>query len=202
MSPDPHKLDLARVDCTLFEVFFDLPADHSAIKQIAEHLDERTAVALYRRSHNEHTVLFAQRPGADGSSEYRNTWIASGSEASGFEAHGDPGVALEIAYGAAEHAHIYCLFSPNEGLEPKVTLPISPFASGTLPFNQIQGYRAALVEGEQNTWSAVIDWIKPNQFGVAIHVDKYDLALVKGPNTLLSYCVSIRDSLFVEKSDE
>ena len=203
MPSDLHKLDLARTGCLYLDVFFDLPAGHPAIAKIDEHLEDRTAGAAYRRSRTEHFVIFAQRSGVDGTSEYRNSWFVSDGQPPGFEMRGDLSAALELGCSAAEHVHMSSMFSAAEGFEPKMTLPASPFASGALSFNQIQGYRVASVEGDRTIWSAVVDWIGPGQgFTVSIHANESGIALAEGPRNLLNYCASIRDSLFVETSNE
>ena len=203
MASEHHKVDLQKLGCTYLDVFFALPEGHPAIERIAEHLPRNAAGAVYRRSRHEHVVLVAQRTLPDGTSEYRSSWFVSGQESSGIEVDGDPWTVLDLGHEAADHAHIHCMFDADLRLEPKMVIPISPFASGVLPFNQLQGYRAALVEDNRTVWSAVIDWLGPD-YGcdVTIRVDEYDLRSAVGTRGLLGYCASIRAGLMTRRDNE
>ncbi len=202
MTSHPHRLDLARAGCSYLDVFFSLPESHPSIMPITACLQDGTAAAAYRRSNIQHTALFSHHTTSDGTSDYRLSWFALDPEIPKLLPQGDPWTALELAYAAADLVHMHCMFNPTASREPRMTLPISLFASGAFPFNQIQGYRAALTDGDRTVWTAIVDRLgAPEGFQIQINFPEYTLPSVPSSRDLLGACTSVYESLMVAQDN-
>lgn len=207
MPPILHKLDLTRVGCDEFQIVIELPASESAIERIGALLENEVAWDDYRRGGTRHSVVFgAGRQGDDSVSRYIGRWFTTDPEADVPQRSGDVWAALDSVYEAAvrhEGVHVHGHFElPSGDVQPKMTLPIPLFAPGAFAFNQIQGYRAALVEGERTLWSAVVDQQgTTGAYQVAIQFDEHDLDSATSTRDLFARCVELRDSLMTEREN-
>ncbi len=202
MTPQSHKLNLPRIGCLYFDVLFSLPEGDRAVALIAECLEEGAAVATYRRGGTEHAVLFGHRTASDGTSEYRSSWFLLDPEVPRIESQGDAWTALDRGYDAIDHVHMHCMFQLTQH-EPRMTLPITLFASEGFAFNQIRGYRAALVEEERTIWNATVDWIESRDgFELSVNFDEYHVTSDISSRDLFGACTAVRDSLVVERGSD
>lgn len=203
MPPHPHKLDLAGVSCEQFQIAIEIPTSDSAVDLINASLEDDVAWASYRRGRTQQSVVFSSSGHRDESiSHYIGVWFTPGPEAPIPQQRGDVWAALDRAYEAAtRHEGVYVSGSFNldsESGQPKMIVPITLFSSGAFPFNQIQGYRAALVEDERTIWSAILDQHgATGDYHVAIQIDDHDSEAAKTSRDLFDLCVGVCKSLMV-----
>lgn len=204
MAPSPHKVDLSRTGCEQLQVAVEIPASDSAVAHIDATLEEDSAWAAYSRRTVRHSLIVVRRGDGDegGSVHYICHWFMPAPEMPVPPQRGDPWVALDLVYEAATRnkgVHVSAHFNvEGEDARPKLALPITLFEPGAFPFNQIQGYRAALVEDDHTRWSAVIDQDSATgDYQVSIQLDDRELGASKMSRDLFMECVALRDSLMM-----
>lgn len=202
MNPNAHKVDLDLMGCAYFEVLFsglDSPSDAPLLDEL---LDDGVAAGSYSRRRNRFGVLVSALIG-EGPPEYRSSWFALPQDGGVPPRVGDPWSALGVLMDTARRADVNCGFHVTSDREPKLALPLELFSLGSFPFNQLSGYRAALVESDKTIWTAIVDRVDaPGDIAVSIHFEDYDLESAASSRDLLSACVAVRDSLMQEVRDE
>ena len=201
-----HKLDLPRFNCDQFSVIIEMPESEPAVESIDSHLEEGFAWDSYSRSGARHLVIFRRSPDGTNSDEvasFTALWLIPTPEMPTRARRGALWGALELAYESKseqKEMHAHCNFSMDSSImQPKMTLPVSLFTFGSFAFNQIQGYRAAMVEGERTLWSAIVDW--PEAVGdYRISIRMNDWNTEDTSREIFARCISICNDLMTGKS--
>ena len=205
MSASSHKLDLTRFDCDQFSLIIEMPESESAVESIDHYLEGGVAWDSYYRSGTRHIATIRRAPDGvgDGVAGYTAHWFIPAPETPTRTRRGALWSALELAYHSKaeqKEMHVHCYFSMDSSLvQPKMTLPVPLFSSGSFAFNQIQGYRAAMVDGERTLWSAIVDWPEAvGEYQISIRLNDWNMEAIS--RDIFLRCVSIRDSLMTGRS--
>ena len=205
MSDSSHKVDLSRFDCDQFSVIIEMPESEAAVESIDHYLEKGVAWDSYHRSGARHLTILRKAPNgaSDGMAGYTAHWFVPAPEAPTRTRRGALWSALELAYHSKveqKEMHVHCNFSMDSSLvQPKMILPVPLFSPGSFAFNQIHGYRAAMVDGERTLWSAIVDWPESKgEYQISIRLNDWNREAMS--RDIFLRCVSIRDSLMTGRS--
>ena len=193
-----HKLDLPRAQCSYMQVFGDVPT----IEGLDALLEDNWALDSYRRSGTVHTVgVYIQTETGSEDQSLRIFWNPRGPR---LAREGKALDAIEVIAQAVSTLDFQCQFEiASDHFRPKFTLPITLFEKDAFPFNQIQGYRAALVEEGKTVWSAILDRpVDSSSYHLGVHFPQYTVQPNMGFGAMLSAGVAVKDSLFVRLKNE
>ena len=201
MAASSHKLDLERVGCAYLEVRFGALDDESVTQSLDEYLDDGVAAGSYSRRGNRFGVFVAVHE-HEGPPEYQGSWFPLPQEGGTPARVGDPWSALGLLFETVQHADISCSFHVASDREPKLAIPIALFSSGAFPFNELHGYRAALVDDGRTIWTAIVDQVdSPKDFAVSVRFADYSIQPSTSSRDLLTACTDVRDQLMQEPRD-
>ena len=196
-----HKVDLPGSNCSSLRVVAGIASGDPAIAAIDGLLEEGWGQASYSRNGSQHVVIFRSIPDDDGV-RYSVLWVAD-EDLDAVKPVGQPWAALELVYKSVVEVDVQCsLVSAYESMEPKLKLPLTPFADSLFPFNEIHGYRVAYVDNSHTEWSVIVD--RPNNEGdysMLMNLSDHPVDELTSSKALLQRCVAICDSLMMEREN-
>ena len=198
-----HRLNLHRVGCHGLWMFVGPVNLDARTQKIDEILPAGSVYSTYKKDKTEHQVVLHCRREEDPQVSYSIHWSVHPFKVPFTRVSTPIWDALDLAQDIAEKVDTQCFFSlDHEHFEPKLAIPLRPFAEGLLPFDEIGGYRAVRTEQGTKLWDAVIDREEDGDYTFNITIDNHRGNGGLTTEGVFERLIEIRDTLLVKKPND